>query len=164
MKKIIVILVMAVVASSCCNLENEKKETFDSKMELENVALVLDKYVIANEKQDIDLVKEIWANNPHIVVFGTSGDDKFEGWAEINEVMQRQFNSFEETYISVRDQVIELNETGNTAWFSEIVSYNYIYQGEPRQYEGLRFTGVLEKINGEWLIVQSHMSVPEATD
>jgi len=164
MKKIIVFLVMAVVASSCCDIENKKKETFDPKVEIENVALVLDKYVIANEKQDIDLVKEVWANNPHIVVFGTSGDDKFEGWAEINEVMQRQFNSFEETYISVRDQVIELNETGNTAWFSEIVSYNYIYQGEPRQYEGLRFTGVLEKVNEELLIVQSHMSVPEATN
>ena len=86
------------------------------------------------------------------------------GWDEIRSVMERQFNSFEETYISVRDQVVEINETGNTAWFSEILSYNYIYQGEARQFEGVRFTGVLEKRDGDWYIVQSHMSIPGSPD
>ena len=161
MKKIIVILTLIVVVSSCHNNKTEKKETINIDQERENVALVLEKYVIANERQDIDLVKEIWANSPDIVVFGTSGDDKYVGWSQIHDVMQRQFNSFQETYISVRDQVIEVSETGKTAWFSEVMNYNYIYQGEPKQYEGLRFTGVLEKIDGDWYIVQSHMSVPE---
>jgi ketosteroid isomerase-like protein len=161
MKKLIVILTLIVVVSSCCNNKTEKKETINIDQERESVALVLEKYVIANERQDIDLVKEVWANSPHIVVFGTTGDDKYVGWSEIHDVMQRQFNSFKETYISVRDQVIEVSETGKTAWFSEVMNYNYIYQGEPIQYEGLRFTGVLKKIDGDWLIVQSHMSVPE---
>ena len=164
MKKIIVILTLIVVVSSCHNNKTEKKETINIDRERENVALVLEKYVIANERQDIGLVKEIWANSPDIVVFGTSGDDKFVGWSEIQDVMQRQFNTFKETYISVRDQVVNVSETGKTAWFSEIINYNYIYQGEPRQYEGLRFTGVLEKINDNWYIVQSHMSVPESSD
>ncbi|RLD61428.1 MAG: hypothetical protein DRJ05_02665 [Bacteroidetes bacterium] len=164
MRKLIVILALVVVASSCCNNQTEKKESIGINDERESVSLVLEKYVIANERQDIGLIKEIWANNPNIVVFGTTGDDKFVGWIEIQEVMQRQFNTFQETYISVRDQVIEVSPSGRTAWFSEIVSYNYIYQGEPRQYEGLRFTGVLEKIDGDWYIVQSHMSVPESSN
>ncbi len=164
MKKIIIILTLIVIVSSCCNNQIEKKESIGIDEERESVALVLEKYVIANERQDIGLIKEIWANNPKIVVFGTTGDDKFIGWTEIQEVMQRQFNTFQETYISVRDQVIEVSESGKTAWFSEIVSYNYIYHGEPKQYEGLRFTGVLEKIDGDWYIVQSHMSVPESSD
>lgn len=164
MKKIIVVLTLVVVVSSCCNNQIEKKESIGINAERERVALVLEKYVIANERQDIGLIKEIWANTPHIVVFGTTGDDKFVGWVEIQDVMQRQFNTFQETYISVRDQVIEVSESGRTAWFSEIVSYNYIYHGEPKQYEGLRFTGVLEKIDGDWYIVQSHMSVPESSD
>ena len=78
--------------------------------------------------------------------------------------MQRQFNLFEDTYISVHSQVIQINEGGNTAWFSEIVNYNYIYQGEAKQFEGSRFTGVLEKFNGDWFIVQSHMSIPATPD
>ena len=128
------------------------------------VTLVLEKYVLANEKQDIDLVREIWASSPDIVVIGTNSDEKLIGWDAIQKVMQRQFDAFEDTYISVHDQVIEINETGNTAWFSEILNYNYIYQGEAKQYEGLRFTGVLEKNNNDWFIVQSHMSIPGSPD
>lgn len=120
----------------------------------------MEKYVIANEKQDIDLVHEVWASSPDIVVIGTNSDEKLVGWDVIKNILQRQFDSFEDTYISVHDQVIEINKTGNTAWFSEILNYNYIYQGDAVQYEGLRFTGVLERDNGDWYIVQSHMSIP----
>ncbi len=164
MKKIIVIIFLSLVAVSCNNVGEQSKVTFDPKQEKENVALVLEKYVIANERQEIELVKEIWAPDTDIVVIGTNSDEKLIGWDQIKDALQRQFNTFEETYISVRDQVIEINETGNTAWFSEILNYNYIYQDEARQYEGLRFTGVLEKRNGDWYIVQSHMSIPGSPD
>jgi ketosteroid isomerase-like protein len=102
----------------------------------------------------------VWASKPDIVVFGTNSDETIIGWEAIKNTLKRQFETINDTYISVRDQRIEINETGNTAWFSEFVNYNYIYQDKPVKYEGLRFTGVLEKINGEWLIVQSHMSIP----
>ncbi|MCD4683730.1 MAG: nuclear transport factor 2 family protein [Bacteroidales bacterium] len=162
MKKLIIIIFIGYLAVSCCN-ENTST-SFDLEQEREKVALVLEKYVIANEKQDLDLVKEIWASSPDIVVIGTNSGEKIIGWEEIRSTLQRQFDSFEETYISIHNQIIEVNETGNTAWFSEIVNYNYIYQGEAKQFEGLRFTGVLEKINDEWYIVQSHMSIPGSPD
>ncbi|MBC8489373.1 MAG: nuclear transport factor 2 family protein [Bacteroidetes bacterium] len=164
MKKIIVIILLSVIVVSCNNLDKQSKASFDPEQEMENIALVLEKYVIANERQEIELVKEIWAPDTDIVVIGTNSDEKLIGWDQIKDALQRQFNTFEETYISVRDQVIEINETGNTAWFSEILNYNYIYQDEARQYEGLRFTGVLEKRNGDWYIVQSHMSIPGSPD
>lgn len=162
MKKLIFISLIVFIAVSCCNVNNNT--TFDIEQEREKVALVLEKYVIANEKQDLDLVKEIWASSPDIVVIGTNSDETIIGWDQIRSTLQRQFDSFEDTYISVRDQIIEINETGNTAWFSEIMNYNYIYQGEAKQFEGLRFTGVLKKINNEWFIVQSHVSIPAASD
>ena len=164
MKKIIVIVFLSLIAVSCSNVGEQSKVTFDPEQEKEKVALVLEKYVIANERQEIELVKEIWAPDTDIVVIGTNSDEKLIGWEQIKDALQRQFNTFEETYISVRNQVIEINETGNTAWFSEILNYNYIYQDEARQYEGVRFTGVLEKRNGDWYIVQSHMSIPGSPD
>ena len=165
MKKLVLVLLVGIVMVSCCDISDEKSTPeVDLNKEKEKVTLVLEKYVIANEKQEISLVKEIWAPDTDIVVIGTNSDEKLIGWDEIRSVMERQFNSFEETYITVRDQVVEINETGNTAWFSEILSYNYIYQGEARQFEGLRFTGVLEKRDGDWYIVQSHMSIPGSPD
>lgn len=161
-KRVLIIFIGLIVLNSC-NIDNQSKNV-DLDLEKEKVALVLEKYVIANEKQDMDLVKEIWAPETDIMIFGTNSDEQLIGWEQIRDAVQRQFNLFEDTYISVHDQVIQINECGNTAWFSEIVNYNYIYQGEAKQFEGLRFTGVLEKFNGDWFIVQSHMSIPGTPD
>lgn len=163
MNKLVVLIFVGLIAFSSCNCDKQYKNV-DLDVEKEKVALVLEKYVIANEKQDMDLVQEIWASEPDIVVLGTNSDEKIIGWEQIRSTLQRQFDSFEDTYISVRDQVINVNETGNTAWFSEIMNYNYIYQGEAKQFEGIRFSGVLEKKNDEWFIVQSHISIPASPD
>jgi hypothetical protein len=163
MKKVISVILIVLFATSCHKVGREKA-TFDPIREKEKIALVLEKYVIANEEQNLNLIKEVWAMNPEIVVIGTNSDETIIGWDAIKNALQKQFASIEDTYISVRDQRIGMNETGNTAWFSEFVNYNYIYKGKPVKYEGLRFTGVLEKINGEWLIVQSHMSIPGSPD
>ncbi len=163
MKNLLLFLLIGILATSC-QQNKQKANNFDPKVEKEKIALVLEKYVIANEKQDLDLVHEIWAPFPDIVVFGTNSDEMLVGWESIRNALQRQFSTFEDTYISVRDQRININDTGNTAWFSEIMNYNYIYKGEARQFEGLRFTGVLEKTNGDWYIVQSHVSIPGAPD
>ena len=163
MKKFFIVILAGLFVMGC-QQPVDKAASVDPQKEIENVALVLEKYVIANERQDLDLVHEIWAPYPDIVVFGTNSDEKLIGWESIRDALQRQFSTFEDTYISVRDQVIKVNETGNTAWFSEVMNYNYIYKGEAKQFEGLRFTGVLQKHNGEWYIVQSHVSIPGAPD
>lgn len=159
MKKFLFVILVGLLFVGCQQGKNNK-EIVNLEKEKDAVALVLEKYVLANEKQDIDLVHEVWASTADIVVIGTNSDEKLIGWDAIQNVLQRQFDSFEDTYISVHEQVIEVNSTGNTAWFSEFLNYNYIYQGEAKQYEGLRFTGVLEKTGDDWFIVQSHMSIP----
>lgn len=165
---VVFVVVLAFIVTSCCeeSKNDSKKELSAQQIEKEKeaVALVLEKYVIANERQNIDLVHEVWASEADIVVFGTNSDEKIIGWEDIKNTMQRQFNTFEETYISVRDQNIKVNKFGCTAWFSEVVNYNYIYNGEAKSFEGLRFTGVLEKKDGDWFIVQSHMSIPGSVD
>jgi len=160
MKKTILTLAILVIFLISCKNDTGVKSSVDPKIESEKVALVLEKYIIANETQNLDLIKQVWATQDDIVVFGTDYDESMVGWEKIESAIKKQFEAVEDTYISFRDQMISINETGNTAWFSEILNYNYIYQGKAIQYEGLRFTGVLEKINGEWLIVQSHLSIP----
>jgi len=164
MKKSFLILIVLILALGCAGPSNKNTPAVDLDLEKEKVALVLEKYIIANEKQDIDLVHDIWAAEPDIVVFGTNSDEKLIGWDAIKTAIERQFNSFEDTYISIHDQIINVDDMGRIAWFSEIVNYNYIYQGENMQFEGLRFTGVLQKFDDDWLIVQSHMSIPGSSE
>jgi ketosteroid isomerase-like protein len=163
MKKLSYLLISGLMLWGCQS-DSERRVTFNAEVEKEKVALVLEKYVIANEDQKIEIVREIWAPFPDIVVIGTDIGEKMVGWPTIKRAYERQFKSFEETLISVHDQVIKLNETGNTAWFSQVLNYNYIYQGKKYQHEGLRFTGVLTKYEGDWLMVQSHISKPGIPD
>ena len=52
---------------------------------------------------------------------------------------------------------------GTVAWFSEVLDVKVVVAtGEAVELEGTRFTGVLEKRNGNWVLVQIHASVPVA--
>lgn len=132
----------------------------DVLTEKEAVKLVLEKYVIANESQDIDMIVDIWYPSEQIVSFGTEKGEKLVGISKIKEAVQTQFDTFSKTYISGHDLLIDISEDGNTAWFSEIINYNFILHGKALSYEGLCYTGVLTKNDGKWKLVLTHMSVP----
>ncbi len=159
MKKFLLMLFMVALAFGGCNQANE--ETVDIQKERDAIKLVLEKYAIANENQDMSLIEDIWCPSERIISFGTESGQKLVGWSEIKSAVESQFGQFSNTFISYRDQIIEVNETGNTAWFSEIINYNFIRNDEAHSYEGLRYSGVLVKKDGRWQLVQTHMSVPE---
>lgn len=132
----------------------------DQQLEIEAVSTVLERYIIGNETKQMELIRKVWAPDPDIMVFGTDSDERLMGWDAIRQAVEEQFRQFEDTYIAMNDLLIKVNETCNTAWFSANLHYNYVAAGKAVSYEGLRFTGVLEKRQGQWYIVQSHISIP----
>ncbi|RLD35445.1 MAG: hypothetical protein DRI88_00055 [Bacteroidetes bacterium] len=153
---VFLVLVILVVMSSCSNC-NKEFSLMDETLAIENV---LDKYIVANETQNFELIQEIWAPNADIILYGTDSDERLMGWINIKNAIKEQFSHITDTYISASDQFIKLNCTGNTAWFAETLNYNFVYSDKAQSYEGLRFTGVLEKMDGEWKLVQAHLSLP----
>jgi len=153
---VFLVLVVLVVMSSCSNC-NKEFSLMDETLAIENV---LDKYIVANETQNFELIQEIWAPNADIILYGTDSDERLMGWINIKNAIKEQFSHITDTYISASDQFIKLNCTGNTAWFAETLNYNFVYSDKAQSYEGLRFTGVLEKMDGEWKLVQAHLSLP----
>ncbi len=142
----------------------EQQKKVDCEAEEDAIETVLENYIIANENQDLELIEEIWAPNDDIVLYGTDSDERLMGWDNIRAAVKEQFGFISNTYISASNQFIKVNCTGNTAWFAETLNYNYMYKGEAQTYEGLRFTGVVEKLDGKWKIVQAHLSVPASVD
>lgn len=160
MKKILLLVFFGVLIFGGC-IQHHGEVEVDVEKERDAIKLVLEKYAIANENQDMAMIEEIWCPSEQIVSFGTESGEKLVGWAEIKKTVESQFGQLSNTFISYRDQIIEVNETGNTAWFSEIINYNFIRNSEAHSYEGLRYTGVLVKKDDSWQLVQTHMSVPE---
>lgn len=149
-------LSISLLMGSCC----DKNVESDKKADLAAIENLLENYILANENQDFDLIKKIWAPDDDIILYGTDSDERLMGWTNIESAIKEQFGYITDTYISASNQFIKLNCTGNTAWFAETLNYNYMYKGHAHSYEGLRFTGVVEKINDNWVLVQAHLSVP----
>ena len=161
MKKLIFLLVTIILAGMvACEPQGEKCPEVDVDKELSEIRSVLEQYELARESEDFSTVEQIWASSDDIVLFGTEGDEQMVGIGEIKKAMSRQFDEFENTLINISEQRIHLSKDGNMAWFSEVLDYNFIYHEENMVFEGIRFTGVMQKNEGKWQLVQGHLSVP----
>ena len=71
--------------------------------------------------------------------------------------------AFDVESLDRREETFQLHSRGGVAWFSTVFDIEISVGGERAILEGLRTTGVLEKRNDDWVIVQAHTSVPVAS-
>jgi ketosteroid isomerase-like protein len=58
----------------------------------------------------------------------------------------------------IRDLTINISEKGDAAWFYGILDDVNEWKGKPACWMNTRWTGVLEKRNDKWIMVQMHFS------
>jgi hypothetical protein len=58
----------------------------------------------------------------------------------------------------IRDARINLARSGSVAWFYCVLDDVNEWEGRPASWINTRWTGVLEKRDGRWVIVQMHFS------
>lgn len=129
--------------------------------EAEAVENVLEKYMIAIENKDYLAIENIWEPGDSTIMLGTDSHEFLVGWEKIQQAYQKQFSLISDVLISVQDQRIRLNSDANTAWFTQQMTYNFMYEDVARHFEGIRFSGVLQKNqDNKWKMVQGHLSMP----
>ena len=156
------LLSLLMLAFTACKNGNQNAETQQSDPVAEKAAikLLLQKYIIANETGNIGIISEIWANDSSVYTIGTDRNEELIGYEAVKEKFVNQFNMFENTYISSRDLVIYISPGCNSAWFSEVLQYNFTVEEKAHEYSDLRFTGFIEKRAGKWQFIQTHLSAP----
>ena len=60
----------------------------------------------------------------------------------------------------IKNLRINLSRGGDVAWFSCLLDDRGEWDGRPIAWIDARWTGVLEKRDGKWLLVQQHFSLP----
>jgi ketosteroid isomerase-like protein len=70
---------------------------------------------------------------------------------------------FKAVRYEVRDLKIKLSRSGDVAWFAGILDDINEWKGRPASWEDTRWTGVLEKRDGRWVMVQQHFSFAAKT-
>ena len=58
----------------------------------------------------------------------------------------------------LKDLEIKLARRGEVAWFFCVLDDINTFKGEPASWENARWTGVVEKRDGRWVVVSQHFS------
>lgn len=58
----------------------------------------------------------------------------------------------------IRELKIRISRSGDVAWFFCFIDDINEWKGQPANWENVRWTGVLEKRNDKWVVVQMHFS------
>lgn len=152
---VLLLILLLLITVSC----SETKK-IDVSKEREAVKTVLDDFIKAHEIEDLELLKECFSPAADILIIGTDENEIWVDREAMVEEQKRAYDRFEESQLSVRDEVINMCDMGNVAWFYMKVNWKVKSNDEEIKFDGVRTTGVLEKEDDQWNIIQMHTSIP----
>ena len=125
---------------------------------------VLRALVQANAEKDLATISNLMAHDGDIISY-TIGGRKYVGWNELAREMQNEFASVARLEIPITHLTVWTR--GDTAWFAmelDYIRYVETGNGQSRSVLPLRETGVLERRNGQWLLLGWHESSRSTSD
>ncbi len=128
--------------------------------ELEQVKRVLNKLLKAQENGDTNSFMECFAHDSYMINIGTDIDEIWKTWDEFYNYMDNALDQNRGANISTMDTNIKISQDKKVAWYSQLVDTCLETKGDHHRLEGFRHTGVMEKRQNKWVIVQSHISIP----
>ncbi|MFC1475472.1 nuclear transport factor 2 family protein [Candidatus Zixiibacteriota bacterium] len=110
--------------------------------------------------KDKALLYRCFAPDEDLFYFAPRDDGTIHGYQAFVELTEGFFmpDDFKAIGFEIRDLQVQLSQSGEVAWYrARLDDYNE-WRGQPANWEDVRWTGVLEKRDGRWVIVQMHFS------
>lgn len=110
------------------------------------------------KNKDFRLLYDVIANDANFLEVHPDGE-VVKGIEEFrkSEAVWKSPN-FKAVRYEIRDLKVTLAKSGGAAWFYCLLDDINEWKGRPANWENTRWTGVLEKRDGRWVIVQQHFS------
>jgi ketosteroid isomerase-like protein len=113
--------------------------------------------------KDRALQESTMAHDEDLFVVWTGPQPAVHGWNRYAKLFDTWMDPrFKATVTEIRDLRIHLSRSGDVAWYSATLDDLGEWDGKPVGDRNIRWTGVLEKRGGKWVIVQMHGSVPHS--
>lgn len=103
------------------------------------------------------------AHDADMVHIGTDVGERWIGWDVLREATEEQFETLDTYEASIRDLRIHFARSGDVAWYAHLLDARIVSDGRETNWHGARFTGVFEQRDGRWVMMQTHVSLPEST-
>ena len=113
--------------------------------------------------KDIDRLFSIVAQDEDFFIFHPDSKSTIIGFEAFKQLGERVWmkDAFWATDFAVKELRINFSASGLVAWYSAFLDDHAEWDGKPGGWDNVRWTGVLEKRNGKWIIVQMHFSFPQ---
>ena len=155
------LLAMTAILVSGCAQPVEEEPPVDLVAEQAAATAAVDMWEQIWEDEDMALFDQAFSHDPDMIIFGTDEAEYWVGYEMARESIEFQLGVYEDTEGTVRNQIVKVHDSGEVAWFTEMMDLGVTSGGE-RMDLTIWFSGVLEKRDGTWTIVQFHSSVPVA--
>ena len=110
------------------------------------------------KNKDINLLYSIIANDTNYVEVDPA-KRVVKGFQDFKRAEKFWMNpDFKAIRYEIRELKINFSKSGDVAWFFCILDDINEWKGQSANWENTRWTGVLEKREGNWVIVQMHFS------
>ncbi|MGQ0695168.1 MAG: nuclear transport factor 2 family protein [Nitrospiraceae bacterium] len=132
--------------------------TFATTREPADPETVIRALVRANAEKDMPTLSRLMAHDADITSYSVGGR-KYVGWPEFKREMEEEFASVQRLEIPIIE--LKVWTKGEVAWFVMELDYiRYVGEGpeQKRTVLPLRESGVLERREGQWLLLTWHES------
>jgi ketosteroid isomerase-like protein len=108
--------------------------------------------------KDRPLLESTLAHDARLFIFNPTSDSTV-GWDQFVKGFDFWMDPrFKAVKLDIREMRLDISRSGDVAWWSCILDDLGEWDGKPIGWKDTRWTGVLEKRAGRWLIVQMHFS------
>jgi len=134
----------------------------ENTIELQKKKLLVEKTIRASigwaKNKDINLLYRVIANDSTFLEIDPE-DRIVRGFDEFRKAEDFWMDpDFKAVRYEIRDLEVTISQSGDAAWWFCMLDDINEWKGEPASWENTRWTGVLEKRKGNWVIVQQHFS------
>jgi hypothetical protein len=148
---------------SCRDSSVSNTSVFNPSNEKEIVDNVIHNAICWAMTKDTTTLFSTFVPDSTLFIFSPDSASTLTGFRSIRELaedvwMTEHFKALE---CNVRDLRIQFSKRGETAWYSCYLDDISEWDGRRSGWLNVRWTGVLEKRDGKWLIMQMHFSYPE---
>jgi ketosteroid isomerase-like protein len=110
--------------------------------------------------KDTELLYGCLAQDERFFIFHPDSKSTIRGFEAFKQHVERLFlnAAFKATSFEIKELDIHIAESGNVAWFACLLDDHGEWNGQPSSWINVRWTGILERRNDQWKIVQMHFS------
>jgi ketosteroid isomerase-like protein len=149
------LLILILLSVMCCT---EKREKTTPAGEIAQIKQVINNSIGWAKTKDLNVLYSVIANDTAFLEVHPE-NKVVKGISEFKQAEKFWMNpDFKAVKFEIRDLNIRISQSGTVAWWYCILDDINEWKGQPANWENTRWTGVTEKRNGNWVIVQQHFS------